>query len=359
MDSLTSTGILDANDPAGRFVLDFKEGTLPEGVTERCAVVSSALETEQRSLSLIALLWRAVCGPLFESDNAQEYSGAERQTIRDTLAAIQEKANAWRLGIFEDYLDPYLIRGRYTPGFCLTKAASPSPGTEEQYALLKDLNEERWGKGSNLDSREAAEAYFLEHRYADQMDLVFTFSDTGNLIRHTAGEETLISAYVDGSYTGQHTIGIFDVIATIEDVKLSFRIEGSLKLELSPDVGEEALLNDEIGEGYLDRTVIVNLKAGGEYTYVELLQEIYNWQRNTLSSKACDWLLGRSYPMWNRDVTVIAAVYHNAALLWPAFREMIDTGLTLRLENHSFVETPLSEEDLGRAVLKDIDFWMF
>ena len=63
--------------------------------------------------------------------------------------------------------------------------------------------------------------------------------------------------------------------------------------------------------------------------------------------------------MWNRDVSVIAAVHSNSALLWPAFREMIDTGLVLRLENRGATETELSEEDMRRAVLKEIDFWMF
>ncbi len=362
---------VDDSDPGSRFFLDFKEGTLPEDITERCAMVRSALETEQPSLSLIALLWRAVNGPLFETDNVTEYNEVERQEIRDTLAALQEKADAWRLEIFAGSLDLYLQRGRRTPDGPRSKAG-PRPGDKEKRVLQKDLDEERWGATSDpasslteersLLEREAAEAYLLEHHCADQMDLVFTFSGTSELIKYTNGEEALISSHIDGNSTGAHTIGVFDVITAIEDVSLSFGITGTLKVVPSKNSDEQALLNDgQAGDEDLSEVITVTLRAGNEYTYVELLQAIYyDRKRSTLLSMAYDWIPRDDSSVWNQSAKVIVAVNQNGALLWPAFREMIEAGAVfLPGERRSSIEIQLSDEDLGRAVLKEIDFWMF
>ena len=367
MDSSTTSPVgwtkMDCNDAACQFVTDFKEGMLPEDLTERCTAARNALDTEHRSLSLIALIWRAVCGPQFESDNTPTYTEQERQEIRDTLATLKEKADAWRLEIFAGELDYYLRRGRNTINYMNSKAG-PRPGDAERYPLEKDLNKERWGEGIYPDSREAAEAYFLDHYCADQMDLIFTFSGTSELIQYTGEEVIVVSSHIDGVSTGQHTIGVFDTIAAVEDVSLSFEIKGNFKLQPARSSDEEALLNDEyVADDDLSQTVKVTLYAGHEYTYVELIQRLYPSNRTTLLSMACDWLPRDESYIWNETAKLVVAVHQNGALLWPAFREIIETGGTFQFGNRTrgiedTTEIQLSPEDVARAILKEIDFWM-
>ena len=375
---------VDASDPGGQFFLDFKAGTLPVYTTACCTRVLEALQTRQPSLSLIALLWRVVNGPLLETpgptsetgtvtwgyradpiDNdgtVRAYSAAERQTIRNTLTALQEKADAWRLEIFTGNLDPYLSDGRTTipPYSCRTKSGRCS-GDDEMHALLIDLNEERWGKGENPDSYEATEAFFLEHRLADQMDLVYTFYRAGNLTHYTHGQENLVESHVNGVATGAHTIGIFDVISAPEQVSLSFVLEGTLQAEPYRSREERALLNDSPqSDTDLSATITVTLQPGGEYTYVELLQEIYQRQRDTLLPMAYDWLPHEQNVVWDESARTVVAVQQNGALLWPAFREIMESEGILRMGTpRAWTELELSEEDLKHARLKEIDFWMF
>jgi len=352
----------DCNNVACQFFTSFQQGTLPQDMVERCTMVCNALETEQRSLSLAALCWRVVSEPLFDPNTAIVYSESDRQVIRDTLAAIKQKAHVWRLEIFVMNLDPYLSNGRWTepPRFMYSKAG-PRPGDIERYALSKDLNEERWGVGDDPDTRKAAEAYLLEHRYADQMDIVFSFSGTGALVKYTGDDVVYVSSDDDQSSADPHKISIFDVIETSEDVTLSFEIISSLKVDSRYDYGEENLLADQGREEDLSTTITVLIEAGREYTYVELLNAIYQQKKDSLASIAEGWLVSNSISVWDEDVHVVAAVHQNGALLWPAFREFIETGLIVTPGGRrSFsIETPLSDDAIRRAVLKDIDFWMF
>ena len=381
---------VDCNDVACRFFESFKDGTLPQDVSERCAMVCDALATEQRSLSLIALLWRAVSGPLFETDDADpnqggpayrmmtgplletngadEYSDLERQTIRDTLAALEHKARKWRLEIFAENLDPYLSDGRQVrPPHGVMSKAGPRPGDYEFWGLSKDINEERWGVGDVPDSHEAAVTYLLEHRYADQMDLTFDFSEPGSFIRYRGGEGEFVSSHIGDIYTGSHTMGVFDVIATTEDVALSFELKGTLRLASRYDGTREHLLNDCDGQQDIRRTCPVLLAGGREYTYVELLNAVYDYEqrsRNLLLEMAYDWILPESVEAWNQELSVVVAVYENEPLLWPALREIIESDpleppLVLRGEVREGIWSADPNEVHRKAVLKDIDFWMF
>jgi len=363
---------VDWNDPGWKFFKDFQEGTLPQDVSERCTVVRNALETQQKSLSLIALSWRAVTGPLFDASDAEEYSEAERQTIRDTLAAMQQKAQEWRLEIFEGQLDPYLSNSRrtYPPRGMMSKAG-PGPGDRETYALSADLDKEHWGPAAVPETREAAEAYLREHCYADQMDLVFRFSGSGELTRYRAGETEVVSSHIDNMSTGMHKIAIFDVIATSESVALSFEVNGSFRISPTYDPIQEGLLNDQgVGQD-LSVTITVTITPGREYTYVELLNAIYQRQtRSLLLSMTYDWLSPNAVSLWNWDLSLVVAVHQNGVLLWPAIREILESDSTLPTGLRSIVLTHdvsaaalMSDMNVAevqrRAVLKDIDFWMF
>ncbi len=358
---------VDWNEPAWAFFSDFKEGTLPQDISERCARVVGALESEERSLSLIALLWRAVSEPLLEGDGTRsEYSATERQAMRNALAALECKAHAWRVEIFIRDLDPYLSGGRITdlPRGPLSKAG-PAPGDRERYALLKDLNEERWGVGTDPDTEEAAVAYLLEHPYAEQMNLAFGFSQPGAILRYKGDEsQVVINSPVGGSYVGPYRIGPFQVIEPAEDITLSFRMNGHLRACVAYEYGEESLLNDQGEEQDLNVVLQVSLAGGQEYTYVELLNLVYEQHRLQLVSIAYDWLSASHVSLWNQDVGVVAAVHENGALLWPALREIIQSDSVIptgRTSDASRLTLSAAEiaEIHRRAVLKDIDFWMF
>ena len=366
-----STGVpiwpADANEPAWKFFLDFKAGTLPQDMVERCAAVTSALETQERSLSFAALLWRAVSEPLFDPNSVTVYFESEREVIRDTLAAIELKAEEWRLDVFARNLDPYVTGGRQTPPRGPMTKAGPRPGDREWDGLSKDLNEERWGVATTPDTREAAQAYLAEHRYAEQMDLMCWFYTKGSLLIYSGGESEAVPAHVDSGYgsSGSHTIGVFDTMVAPENVTLAFDLTGDILPKPGYNWGQEDLLNDQGQDREVSARVAVTLEAGREYTYVELLNAIYRaqngqtWVKDPLLEMANNWLMGISLVLWDQSQSLIIAVPENGALLWPAFREIIAAAC---------VEPSAPQRDPGpyscaethrRAVLKDIDFWMF
>jgi len=350
---------VDLNDPGRTFVKDFIGGTLPENMTERCTAVRNALETQERSLSLIALLWRAVNGPLFDAANTQEYSEAERQIIRDTLAAMKQKADDWRLEIFAKSLDPYLSNGRQTPRPIMRKSASP-PVYIDRYFVLKDLNEERWGAAADPETRDVAEAYLEGHHYADQMDLQFRLYNTGQLTKYSGANSEVLSSQTGG----QHTIGVFDVIGTANAVQVCFDVYGSVETSSSSVIDEETLLADEDGQRDVVMSVALSLAAGREYTYAELLKTAYQQWSTRLLPMAYDWLLGSYVSLWSQPFYVTAIAHENEPILWPAFRDIAESDWLLIVGQYGLdprrgTVTNLSPTISQRAVLKDIDFWMF
>ena len=244
-------------------------------------------------MSLISLLWRAVNGPLFETGNAQEYSREQRRTIRDALAAIRRKALDWRLEIFERNLDPYLSGGRVTPltPGTPTKGGGSSYRHDARYFLLRDINEERWGVSANPESREAAEAYVRDHRYAEQMDIDFTI-----LRPARTGVPSTQGGFLDPNTalnaTGTNTMAPFDVLVLGGGIALSFEIKGDIKP--SPpqiiDRDERSLLDDSPGRQDVSTTVSVSLAGETQYTYTELLNAVYEQNRSKLLAIAYDWL---------------------------------------------------------------------
>ena len=171
----------------------------------------------------------------------------------------------------------------------------------------------------------------------------------------------MVRSHIDGESTGQHIIGIFDTIAPLEKVTLSFEIKGNLKLEPANSSDAAALLTDEYAaDDDLRSTVSIYLYPGNEYTYVEILRVIDNWHRNRLSFMALDWLPRDASLVWNEDARVVVAVHQNGTLLWPAFRKMVETGgrFSLWTNRGASTEVLLTQGELDRAALKTIDFWM-
>ncbi|MEN6334855.1 MAG: radical SAM protein [Phycisphaerales bacterium] len=353
-------------DVGWRFFRDFQNDTLPRDLSERCERVRDALETQERSLSLISLLWRAVNGPLFETADPQEYSQQQRQTLVDTLIAVRVKSVEWRLEIFENSLDPYLSGGRVTPlsPGTISKAEGGSYGQDKRYYLLKDLNEERWGQPADPETREAAQAYMQDHRHAEQMDLVFTVAKPVRGVLFSQEELTPAQGQL-GSY-GLNRMEPFDVLKTEWAVKTSFEIKGDVKRcpAESFNRDETSLLSDNPGQQDVSATVVVALAAGRQYTYTELLNAVYEQNRLKLLAIAYDWLSANDVGLWDQNVPLVTAVHQNGALLWPAIREIVESDSIIPTEglsgNATRQFTPVEVAGIHRrAVLKDIDFWMF
>jgi radical SAM protein with 4Fe4S-binding SPASM domain len=373
------------NEVAWKFFRDFKEDALPQDIIERCARVSMVLETQERSLSLISLLWRAVSGPLFEASSPtpfsppirdgsarRVYSETERSAINATLAAIGEKAQEWRLEIFERNLDPYLSNGRTTSPspYPLPIAKSGGGGGigyqfDTRYYLSRDLDEERWGAGTDPDSREAAEAYVQAHRYAQQMELFFTCWVSP--IRRDPVMGDVLNVDIPELSSGPNQMGLFDVIATNGVTQIRFEIKGNIKHSPAPAPflrDETSLLDDSPGEQDISTSVSIQLPGGAQYTYTELLNAVYEQHRPKLLAIAYDWLSANMIGMWDQNVRVVTAVHENGALLWPAIREIIESNSLIPVPGKSgnamkqFSPSETAEIH-RRAVLKDIDFWMF
>ena len=325
----------DSEDPAWIILNDFQQGTLPLNITDRCALVRSALYTENPSLSLAALLWRVVNEPFFETDG---FSENELDTVYSTLEALQSKARQWRWIIFENRLDPYVRNGRITdrPFFMYSKAGV-RPGDLERYYLTADLNIERWGDADDTPGLTAE--YLLEHPYAEQMNLIFQSSDSREIrVYSESGYETLT---IDS--LGKYTIGVFDIISSTEDAVLFFEISGINGAEEPYGYGLQSD-DDESCEKQVFAAIEVSIAGGRKYSYIELIREAYR-QHSEMIREITFRMLSEPFihDRYNTDY-LPDDIIENEILLWPAVREIADSDI---------------EEISRRAMKKDIDFWMF
>ncbi|UCD51840.1 MAG: hypothetical protein JSW27_04235 [Phycisphaerales bacterium] len=102
--------------------------------------------------------------------------------------------------------------------------------------------------------------------------------------------------------------------------------------------------------------------GGTEESFYHFRSRVYDRDPARIGSFswiAKNWLLGETTHLWGR-VRIVAALYGNGVLLWPAFREIAETGLVPAFdEDGHLTESPLSTENYRRARMKEIDFWMF
>ena len=321
----------DRDDPAWDILNCFQQGTLPQSITDRCALVLNALDTENPSLSLAALLWRVVNEPLFETEG---FSESEMKEVYSTLAALRCRTSEWRLLIFVNRLDPYIRNGRITdPPFFMYSKAGPRPGDVERHYLTADLNSERWGDANDTPAITAD--YLLEHPYAEQMNLIFQSSDSREI--STIGLEPL---RVDS--IGRYTVGIFDVIESTEDAVLLFEVSGIYGAEVP--YGYELQSAEESDEIHVSATIEVSISGGRKYSYIELINAAYTQHRDTIREIAFSMLSEPNIHDVYSTEYLPDDIIENEILLWPAVREIADSDI---------------EEISMRAVKKDIDFWMF
>lgn len=354
---------VDWNDPGWAFFGDLVDGTLPGTLTERCSRIHEALDTEQRSLSLASLCWRILQEPRLDVPESANHTELDRMLIRDTLFAIHRHAMRWRQEIFVGNLDPFLGSGRYVAAPSCNITKGDGPGFDPKVGLSRDLNVERWGIGTQYDCMGAAEAFYRAHPVGDQMNLIFSFFTRGQFIRHSVDGQAWVRSHVDNDCTGEHTIGVFDVIEAQEDIVVYFKIKGLATV--CGEFAEDVLLNDAPRELIL-RAIPVYLEAGREYTYAELTQAIHAANRDWLMELACAWLSDISaYIDDNTSGYRITSIHQNAPLLWPAMRKIIrDNVITYQSQRRgepqeNIVDTHDETLIHRRAVLKDVDWWMF
>lgn len=349
-----------SGDPGWSFFCSFRENGLPEDLSGRCALARDALQTEERSLSLAALVYRAVAEPLFDRAEDGEWSQSERRAVRRTMEEIGRTARRWRTEIFREKLDPYLREGRSTsPPMFLYSKAGPRPGDAEWYGLSRDLNAERWGVGESPDTGEAARAYVEDNAPAELMDVRFRVEESVSLLMYTAEGVEMILLQEGGI---GYAVGLFDVIEPVEDMELLLDIECTLASD-APNVYLDPMPEaEQVGEDSLKATVRVSLEGGRQYSYPELLSQVHRQNGMELSQLARRWLGGGTGRSRRDKAMVIAGIYRNEALLWPAVRsvalgEDLPSGRRAAENEESFYVN--DEEMRRRAVMRNIDFWMF
>ena len=154
-----------AEDPAARYFAAFAEGKLSRVLAERVKLMKAALKTDQRSLSLIALMWRDITEWCLDGEGPEKRTPEERKVLQELLADLHASAKAWREEIFEKKLTPFLRRGGI-PGRPMSKAA-PRPF---RYAMTgRDHN--RWGW--TIGRRRITKEFLRNHPYADSMQLSY------------------------------------------------------------------------------------------------------------------------------------------------------------------------------------------
>ena len=102
-------------DPAWKFFVAYRDGTLPADLASYAKAVEAGLKTKQRSLSYAALLWRSMTERLLADKGPAARGKEDRQLVRQTLADMEKAANGWRKEIFDKRLDPYLAHDRRVP----------------------------------------------------------------------------------------------------------------------------------------------------------------------------------------------------------------------------------------------------
>ena len=247
------------------------------------------------------------------------------------------------------------------PPYCSNSKAG-GPYFKLATGLQKDLNLERWGVGTPFDCMSAVDAFLQTHSLGDQMSLCFSFFTRGELIRHSADGSELIQSHVDNYCTGEHRIGLFDVIESPQDNVIYFKIGGIA--EVCGEFSEDLLLNDGPRE-VMFRAFPIYLETGQEYTYMDLLRLAYRSERDLLLDLACSWLSSHEIYIEESSGFDVTSIHENGALLWPAIREIIKADEVTFLYNYrgqekeETISTNSNTTIYQQASMKDVDFWMF
>jgi AdoMet-dependent heme synthase len=277
-----------AADPAGQFFLSWVTVGAPTTLADRAEAVTNALATKHPSLGLAALLWRCLLEPTMDGGSPDKRSAETRKLIRESLQTLGKTAIAWRQGILDQKLDPFLARDRVPLRyrFEMSKAYRPAP---TWLSLSRDVQNERWGAkqaGRNKPLDEL-EGYIARHPYAEDMQLTITVSDDKDW--------KLLGPNASNDIDKTATIGVFDLVQTPTT-------GDNLNLQLTWLPGKDKYT--------------VSVPPATELTYIDLLRYCYS------QNKAAIGLVGSAGQYYGRSPGTINP------LLMPYFRSVASTTRT-------------------------------
>ncbi|MBT3224219.1 MAG: SPASM domain-containing protein, partial [Proteobacteria bacterium] len=166
---IPTIGEMSTDDPGGAFVKKYISGQISANITVRCEAVDAALETQEPSMALAALMWRSLAEISFDKAGTSGRTPAESESLSKVMARLELKVHEWRSQIIEAKLDPYLARGRdhRIYRFEQSKAYIPAPNWLK---LSRNTQVERWGPIDPAEP-ESLDRWLARHIYAQTLRL--------------------------------------------------------------------------------------------------------------------------------------------------------------------------------------------
>ena len=247
-------------DPGWELVEAILSGQLPEDLSERSELIRRAVCTSERSMGLVALMWRMAAEALLEGPPPLQRSASDQEMVRELMLDLSSATGQWRRMIYSQRLDPYLAAGRQHPQWAAgwrLKSGPPRPPWWLQ--LHRETLEERWGSEHRALTSTAQDQWLARHPQAESLRLPLGPAPRVSILR-PAGEVPVGE--------GEH-LGIFDLLLTPES-------------EITVQVGR------------LDGTTLpVTLPPTSTLTWIDLVRLAHEQHRGELEREARQRLVGR------------------------------------------------------------------
>jgi len=339
----------ETQDPGWLFIDRFAREEMPAGIRERCLLVREALETESRSLSLVALMWRVLSEEMLDGGlELQDLQGQGRSLYIETMELLRQASVEWRPEFVRSSLLPFVERGGlFEVPFSMLSKAGPRPGQMEEHTLTRDLALERLEGLLGPDSTSIQMEYLHLHPFAGNMILRIQRGNTGNLFLQRSLAGTRESNLENDEVLN---VGVFDRVSPgRDDAGINLTITCCLAGRDHSAMADDPVAEGD-GAGELRFELSATLQGGREYTYAELLHEIHEQNAALLDGLALDWIAGSAV---TDEGGKICGIVENEVLLWPSIRILADGSGELTAAGMGRVETGFL------ARLRDCDMWMF
>jgi radical SAM protein with 4Fe4S-binding SPASM domain len=204
-------------DPARPFVSSVVAGEARPPWPARAAQLSAAMETHERSLHLVSLIWRDLATWCFDGPTPDQRSTADAQVLQDTVVALEASTRTWRQEIFERKLHPFLLRDE--PAIrrsFLSKAGAPP-------ALVHAMRSASKHFGVTDAERNVTHEYLEAHPFAVSMTLQ---------IQIPGGSSLQVGPAPKG-VAGTVRVGVFDVVRVLDAGPVTVQVaDGRIKLSV-------------------------------------------------------------------------------------------------------------------------------
>jgi hypothetical protein len=236
-------------DPGARYLVAFARGQRPAALDRRAAAIRKALQTRQISLCLIGLAWRDVAEWSFDRGASTRRTAAQRETMRELMAALHDTAERWRRRVFADKLDPFLRRPRRYRRFFLSKAG-PRPWQRKILHVDRVARRVARKRGWTQPPGDISAAFLEHHAHGEVMDLAFAVQQ-GPQPRVLRGGKRIAA---------RGKLRIFDILLVDRPTRLVFTAAG--------------------------QQLPVSLPGDSELTYADLLGMLYQQNADALRGLA-------------------------------------------------------------------------